>query len=241
MEPNKLEQEFKNKLEQRTIEPSPMAWDRLDAMLSVGEEKKKPNSTWMYMAASFLVFLMAGVFLLNQEKESGSGTINKGSGIVNEEEPVKKENATGPLRTEEHSATESMTAPQRTENAVATTQTVQKPSGSSSSKKQNSKSASGNIKEKSNVAPINNEGVAAVTNQGIKEMISMPNPDEADKLLAASGDVAHKKKKSIKVDANSLLSSVEGELDESFRDKALQGVVKNFNAVKSSVANRNYQ
>ena len=53
MEPNKLEREFREKLEKRAIQPSDMAWDRLDAMLSVAEKKKKPNRAWMYMAASF--------------------------------------------------------------------------------------------------------------------------------------------------------------------------------------------
>jgi hypothetical protein len=44
MEPNKIESQFKQKLEQRTIQPTEMAWDRLDAMLSVAEKKKKrPN------------------------------------------------------------------------------------------------------------------------------------------------------------------------------------------------------
>ena len=45
----------------------------------------------------------------------------------------------------------------------------------------------------------------------------------------------------IKVNSNSLLSSVEGELNESFRSKVLHTAVKNYNAIKTSVANRNYQ
>lgn len=41
MEQNKLETQIKEKLNSREIQPSEMAWDRLDAMLSVSEEKKQ--------------------------------------------------------------------------------------------------------------------------------------------------------------------------------------------------------
>jgi hypothetical protein len=45
------------------------------------------------------------------------------------------------------------------------------------------------------------------------------------------------KKPSVKVDANVLLSSAEKEVNETFRDK----VIKKYNSVKSSLANRNYE
>ena len=54
MEPNKWEKEIKEKLNKRTIQPGEMAWDRLDAMLSVAEKKKKPKYKWMYVAAGFM-------------------------------------------------------------------------------------------------------------------------------------------------------------------------------------------
>ena len=46
MEPNKLETQIKEQLNAREIQPSEMAWDRLDAMLSVAEEKK--NKTFFF-------------------------------------------------------------------------------------------------------------------------------------------------------------------------------------------------
>ncbi|RZJ64488.1 MAG: hypothetical protein EOO45_18775, partial [Flavobacterium sp.] len=69
MEPNKLEQDFKNKLNEREIQPTPMAWDRLDAMLTVAE-KKKPKRTWMYIAASFLGFLLVGTLFFRQQQDT---------------------------------------------------------------------------------------------------------------------------------------------------------------------------
>ncbi|WP_343696825.1 hypothetical protein [Flavobacterium sp.] len=41
MEPNNFEKDFREKLNQRKIEPSEKAWDRLDAMLSIAEEKSQ--------------------------------------------------------------------------------------------------------------------------------------------------------------------------------------------------------
>jgi hypothetical protein len=40
MAQNKLENQIKEKLNSREIQPSAQAWDRLDAMLTVAEEKK---------------------------------------------------------------------------------------------------------------------------------------------------------------------------------------------------------
>jgi hypothetical protein len=46
MEPNKIENQIKEKLDARKIQPSAQAWDRLDAMLAVSEANKtKKNFT----------------------------------------------------------------------------------------------------------------------------------------------------------------------------------------------------
>ena len=41
MEPNKFEKQIREQLNSREIQPSKKSWDRLDAMLSVAEEKKQ--------------------------------------------------------------------------------------------------------------------------------------------------------------------------------------------------------
>lgn len=78
MEPNNFEKDFREKLNQRKIEPSDKAWDRLDAMLSVAEEKKTialssrqaRKKKWMYVAASIVGFLLVGMFFFNQKKNT---------------------------------------------------------------------------------------------------------------------------------------------------------------------------
>ena len=68
MEPNKLEKQFREKLNTREIQPSAQAWDRLDAMLSVAEEKKtKRPSGFLFIAASILVLVTLGTFFFSQD------------------------------------------------------------------------------------------------------------------------------------------------------------------------------
>jgi len=56
---HKIDKKFKSELDQRTMNPNPAAWDRLDAMLSM-EEKKKPFffRSWMAVAAGFIGLMM---------------------------------------------------------------------------------------------------------------------------------------------------------------------------------------
>jgi len=65
---NNIENYFRDKLNQRTIEPSDKAWDRLDAMLSVSEQKK-PKTGWLWVAASIAVlFSVVSLFFRNNSE-----------------------------------------------------------------------------------------------------------------------------------------------------------------------------
>jgi preprotein translocase subunit SecF len=223
MEPNKMEKDFKEKLEQRTIQPSDMAWDRLDAMLSVAENKKpKKDRTWMYMAAAFLVFLLVGVLFLNQEKEGND--IQDTNSIVTTQ--GESENTT------ENEDGETVIAPVSTQETA-----VAQSLGNSSKTNSNSKNG------------IQQETLVSATDEGIVIQIAPEGPantivqvNNAEELLAAATpSETAKKKRVVKVDPNSLLSSVEEELDDSFKDKVLIATVKNIKALQSTVANRNYQ
>ena len=220
MEPNKIENEFRDKLEQRRIQPSEMAWDRLDAMLSVTENKKpKKKRTWMYVAAAFLVFLLAGVLFLNQEKQ-GNGVENNNSVVTTKEQPQP---ATETVQLQN-------VVPVIIQEAVAAKEQVR-----------------GTVKKKSvqpvskmhEVPAMNTEAVAANDKKEIQNVVPQAT---ADNLLASTmTNETPKKRSTVKVDPNALLSNVEGELNENYRSKAFQGVVKSFNTVKVAVSNRNYE
>ena len=78
MEPNKFENQFRKQLNEREIKPSEAAWDRLDAMLSVAEKKKR-KFPWVYIAASVLGFLVIGTVCFNGFRTI---EINKGTPVV---------------------------------------------------------------------------------------------------------------------------------------------------------------
>jgi len=65
-----------------------------------------------------------------------------------------------------------------------------------------------------------------------------------DELLAAVDDASPKKsavgaKPNVKVNSNNLLSQVDGELDLTFREKAINTVNKKFKTAKLALSNRN--
>jgi len=67
MEPNKFDKKFRKVLQEREIAPTPAAWDRLDAMLTVAEEKKAaPTYNWLYIAATIVGFIAIAVVFLSK-------------------------------------------------------------------------------------------------------------------------------------------------------------------------------
>lgn len=230
MEPNKFDNIFKEKLEQRTIQPREMAWDRLDAMLSVAEEKaakpKKKNRTWMYMAASFLGFLLVGTIFLKQGNDSSTPVKNNDVQIAVTPEPAVKQDNTNTVTPHQE-----VTTPDeiQIETAVAVAPV----------KVKRNTIAPKAVKSRVTVTPepmVMQEAVAQNTNT---EILNKALATEDPTLAVA--EIDESEKSAVKVNAKSLLSSVEGELDNSFRNKAMQTLVKNYNTVKTSVANRNHK
>ena len=69
MEPNKIDNQIREKLNGRDIQPSAQAWDRLDAMLTISEEKKpKKGYVWFFVAASTLLFFGLGFFIFSSSE-----------------------------------------------------------------------------------------------------------------------------------------------------------------------------
>ena len=70
-------------------------------------------------------------------------------------------------------------------------------------------------------------------------LAAVENKVETQQDVLIDRKVAPKNK--TKVDANSLLTSVEGELNASFRESAFDRINRNYNVIKSALANRNYE
>lgn len=251
MAQNKLENQIKDKLNSREIQPSAQAWDRLDAMLTVAEEKKTKRSFgWLYIAASVLVFVTLGMFFFTPKTTQ----IEPQNNVVQTD--IKKDS----LTKEPNSKVGIQTTTQ--ENVVASSD--QKPSNSNHQSSINSqvvsinnqKATSTNQKQSSNQNQIIKDKAIDFQNTvdvALKDLpkietrkeivIQGSNNDKSDEALLASLDKVAKQsanqKSVVKVDAKSLLSQVDGELEMSFREKVINRVSKNYKEVKVALANRN--
>jgi hypothetical protein len=241
MEPNKLETQFREKLSAREIQPSPQAWDRLDAMLSVAEEKKtKRPFCFLFIAASILVLVTAGMFFFNQkdievtptnsvvvqEKDTVNSSSNKFQ-IPNLEDKQQNQVAIsseiGTINKQEEKKRNPLIINQKTNN----NQIIKN--------KEIEYQIAEDIAQK-NLPKIIDRTLIVINNGANKK---------ADELLVTNLDNATNptsvKNSKIKVNAKSLLSQVDGELDQSFRETKLEKIQRNFKTVKEALVNRNNQ
>lgn len=247
MEPNNIENQIKEKLNAREIQPSAQAWDRLDAMLSVAEEKKtKRFPFWLIgIAASVLVLLTVGLFFFNQEKNVSIPTneivvtpkIQKPT--INNEQQIVVENQV--VTTNENNST------------INNQQSAIKNQGVSISNQKNNQKPI--INREKEIEFLINENVALKDLPKIistELIIAQPKPQlvakkttyvDVDALLASAEKSIDKKAKvdKIKVDANSLLSYAETEVETTFREKVINSISKNYQEVKSALATRNQE
>ena len=236
MERNKWEEEFKEKLSQREITPAPHAWDRLDAMLNAADQTGKPkrNRTWLYIAASVAALILLATALVvkgsRQQQENGVAT----------QESQKPQQQINPEVIPPMDTLPSGGRAQVAEREVLTpepvnTQTEPNLPGSGKSYLER-KSASQSNPVAANEA--NNKQVQPAPANGKDAIGDKPASGQTDGQIAAI-DPQLKKPKAIKVDAKSLLSQVDGELEMTFREKALTTINKKYQDVKVALANRN--
>lgn len=230
MEPNKLENDFRNKLNQREIQPSEKAWDRLDAMLSV-TEKKKPNRTWMYIAASFLGFLLVGTLFFKQSEVE----IEKTNQVITLEEKNNTEKEITPVKTFEKPFE------LKSQQAIVNHKIHQKSSEKSELAK-NEVAVEKIVKEEFSIEDVKAQEVAqqiAELSQSGKEVTDQ---EINDLLNKAKRDIAKQrilKNSTQKIDAMALLLDAEKGLDNSFKQRVFELLKDGFKETKTFVAERN--
>lgn len=228
MEPNKFEKEFRDKLNQREISPSENSWNKLDAMLTAAEEKKKSKHSysWIYVAASFVGFLLIATFYFSQKENT----------IENQKNGLVIQNPVAPKT----DAIPSEKADLKIEEKSSVVNVVQK---SASKSNKSSFSRKDSLANKNN---FNQNQVAelSIINQNTEQFASSnANEKSVDEMIVAvqATPKAAASKTAIKVNPNTLLSQVDGELELSFREKVINKVNKNYQTVKVALVNRNQE
>lgn len=242
MEPNKLDNEFRKKLNEREINPSERAWDRLDAMLNVAEESKpKRKYTWLYIAAGFVGFLLMSTIYLGQ-RETSINNLNKNVVV---KEGQKKDSVADP----EGAIEDGIVSKPSDTNVIVIKETekgVEEKTGKVNSGRENQNQVAERsiIKETNPENWKNNQKTESKNNQtSIAENLKDASVDQlltsAEKTVAMDKSTPQKTK--VKINANDLLSQVDGELELSFREKVITKVNKNYQTVKVALANRNVE
>lgn len=225
MEQTNLENQIKNKLNQRSIPPAAASWDRLDAMLSIAEPgeselvKPKRNWGWMYIAASFLGFLLiTTVYFSQTETMIDAGKIPSGVSknqlVVNQTKMVETKNR---LVVYKNQLSESKT---RLANESIINQKNNPIAVDLKSSESQNPEAKSNTSETTKPKYIASNVLLA----------SVQPATDLEKPI---------RKSDLKIDPKSLLSEVEGELNQTFRETTLERLSRNFKTIRMAVANRN--
>lgn len=235
MEPNKLETQFREQLNSREIKPSEMAWTKLDAMLTEVEEKKPKRSfTWIYIAASLVGFLLVGTVLFNNFN-------------------TVKINKTAPVVLEQKVAEHAFEEKKVNHKEILIHQIQKKQLRKSVADNDNNKKQPLSLKNKKEILIMNQGKDTAVVSSEKKndQSVSVYRYVSAEKLLAEvsdakfdpreTGKTQQKLRKSVSIDPNDLLSGVETELNQSYRESAFDRLNKKFNTIKTVFVNRNYE
>ncbi|WP_374551222.1 hypothetical protein [Flavobacterium sp.] len=244
MAQNKLENQIKEKLNSREIQPSAQAWDRLDAMLTIAEEKKTKRSFFSYkfigIAASVLVFVTLGVFFFNQkeiEKQSDRNVVTKEVEKDTINDTNTKNVFPNPVKEQINDVVVSSEKPKIN---------IQQPRTNNKKSIINQKTTAINQFVENQSQVVVNQNQVQPQKDGeiaIKEKENLKTEIKSDEQLFKSLDKvalnATTKKSALKVDAKSLLNQVDGELDLTFREKVINSINKNYKNVKVAVSNRN--
>jgi hypothetical protein len=227
MKPNKLDNQIREKLNAREIQPSAQAWDRLDAMLTVSEEKKpKKGYGWFFVAASTILFFGLGFFLFNSNETKEINNSNPIVTTINEVMDSTEANKINQISVEKEQ-------PVLVQNEVNYSKTQ---------KNKKSKETNELIKPENDLEEKITPNSQLQTPNSYKYVSPenlLAEVQTGEKVIISENKIISKPK--MKVDPNSLLTTVEKELDENHKETTFDKLNRKFKDAKSALANRNYE
>ena len=228
MKPNKIDNQIREKLNAREIQPSAQAWDRLDAMLTVSEEKKpKKGYGWFFVAASTILFFGLGFFLFNSNETAEINNSNPIVTTINEEMDTVGTNKVNQISFEKEQPVLVQNEGKYSKKGLRSIKSI----------KTEELIKKGNVIQE-NPTP-NTQHPTPNTYKYISPENLLAEAQTGEKVIASDKKIIAKPK--MKVDANSLLTTVEKELDENHRETTLDKLNRKFRDAKSALANRNYE
>lgn len=252
MEPSKFEKHIKNKLEARRISPSEEAWEKISGKIERPTQHQRKSYFWMGIAASMVLLVGISIFFFSSSKEINEGLPTK---VVVEEEPniiIQKEvfkdseildNPGSSAIVVKHTKIDSIGKSKNRivkPNAIVVKEPIEDTSI---------------LIANTTKSPVQENSIAIVPTEvldaKIAEVIAKVDAIEEDGyvsdaevdslLLKAQREILTEKlfNSDNSVNAMALLSEVEEELDQSFRDQIFESLKTGFLKVRTAVADRN--
>ena len=227
MEPNKIDTQIKDKLNNRTITPSAPSWDRLEVMLN-SKKKNKPIKKYNWIAVAAAVVMFFGLGILYTTTPTSNPQNDNSSPIVIIDEPIN-----------DSAAPSAIIAVEKQSPVLVQT----------NSNKINVKTNITEEKRSQELEPIQkivaqeiatNPKTSPPTNYKYISPEALLNEIETGQK-AITNNIKTVSKNKIKINAGSLLTGIEKELDSVYRETTLDKLNKNFNKIKTVIANRNFE
>ncbi|GAA4893612.1 hypothetical protein GCM10023311_17740 [Flaviramulus aquimarinus] len=255
MEPIKVEEHIKEKLDKRTLQPSADAWNRLSERLdNQGKNKNNTPYWWLGIAASVIgiLFVVTQFSDTNKVVEEAPKIVITPEAIQQEKKETIKvasvdiENKV--LNKNERVIYKDKTLDNPKAEKLLRTNRINKPLAIVANEKSNPKEE--HIQMNSPELPKEN---LTFENQEIQNIVAQVQALRADKKDVTDEDIDAlliEAQKEIQlnrlinettgvVDANILLQEVESDLDQSFRNKVFEAIKASYNSVKIAVVQRN--
>jgi len=251
MAPNKFEENIKDRLENRTIEPSSEAWNRLqDRLEASNKEDKKRPILWIGLAASIVgVLFVVSQFFNYSPIEQPEPTLVVNPEIINKQK-------LNPVAVQDIENKKDLTEKEQTSKNIElnhAVETVKKEQIQKGLKTEIAINNKNTIKTDTIKTYKLNKETLSIENQKIQDVVAQVqilkesnvvlSDDDLELLLQkAQDDLVSQKTYNEQtgiVDASVLLQDVEADLDQSFRDKVFKALKENFNFITTAVANRN--
>ncbi|PQB03668.1 hypothetical protein [Aureitalea marina] len=256
MAPIKFEDNIREKLQNREIEPSSHAWNKLDQALGKPPKRRLAPRTWWAIAASVMILIFLGSSLLQEESpgeeiaeetieqpEKRSEAVQSVIQIAEKDETFLESETVVPEK-DEALAVEETEAELIQEKEYIQQQVSSKPEDVVAVIQQEEIAPEPTLVERTEETFVSgkvDEVVAQV--QALQLENKEVSPEEVEALLdAAQREIANRRvleEVGGKVDPMALLMDVESEMERSFRDKVFDALGDGFDKVRTAVAERN--
>lgn len=249
MAPIKFDKSIKDKLENRSINPSINSWDELSRKLD-DNGGKRPNKTVLYMGVAASVI---GILFMVNSFFNNSSLNNKNVPVLVDIENASKNSNAVVEKLKQVPLVQTVEKNSKNNDIVNALEIT-----SEKNKRAKTKKLVANNSNKKNNLAINETGTidnnltsktAMVSKEELRIDVASQNlsndaasEDNLDLEIEQLLNQAHGTVTSVnnnKIDANSLLQDVEYDLDQSFRDKVFETLKTNIKKAATAVAERN--